>query len=239
VIVLLLAGALLLGGPSAPPDIPPLHPRPAPPPAVAPGTFLVRYASALAVHRTPALESFEYAVEQTGTRELQQVHRVFRSGSSQRDELLSVDGKKLDPPTTHIFLGRPNRYTLEALAPRPSEYAFRYIGSARDGHHVDEIFAVTPDQPGSFDVTQVTIDGVTFLPDEIRFATSSHDGRGSVTFASIETHWVVTGADARAVDAKIVADERITFGRYRFPDALPPSTFLTPRPLPSFAPPPY
>jgi hypothetical protein len=183
--------------------------------------------------------SFEYTVEQTGARDLQQVHRVFRSGTSQRDELLSVDGKKLAPPTTHIFLGRPNRYTVEALAPRPGEYAFRYLGAARDGRHTDEIFATTPYAPGSFNVTQVTIDGLTSLPDEIRFATAAHAGSGSVTFGRIQTYWVVTGADARATYAKVVADERIAFANYRFPVALPPSTFLTPRPLPTFAPPPY
>jgi hypothetical protein len=238
VIALLLAAALLGDGPTAPPDIPPLHARPTPRPALAPQTVLARYAEALASHRTPSVMSFEYAVDQTGARDLQETHRVFRSGSSQRDELLSVDGKRLDPPTTHIYLGRSNRYTLESLAPRPSLYAFRYVGSVRDGHHADEVFATTPLEPGSFDVTEVTIDGVTFLPDAIRFASATRDGRGSIAFGRIAGNWVVTAADARATYDKVPAAEHIAFGNYRFPAALPSSTFLTPRPLPTFKPPP-
>jgi hypothetical protein len=239
VIALLLAAALLLPGPSAPPDIPPLHARPTPPPAVAPSTFLARYAVALAAHRTPDVLSFEYTVDQTGARDIEEVHRVFRSGSSQRDELLSVGGKRLDPPTTRIFLGRRNRYTLEALAPRPSEYRFRYLASVRDGRHTDEVFATTPYDPGSFNVTQVTIDGETSLPTTIRFTTNSYAGGGSISFGRVQAYWLATAANASATYAKVVADERITFASYRFPNALPPSTFLTPRPLPSFKPPPF
>lgn len=236
---LLLAAALLLDGPSAPPDVPPLHAPPTPPPAVAPSTVLARYAAALTEHRTPAVLSFEYTVEQTGAQNIEEVHRVFRSGSSQRDELLSVDGKRLDPPTTHIFLGRRNRYTLESLAPRPSEYTFHYVAEVRDGHHTDEVFATTPYESGSFNVTRVTIDGLSYLPVRIEFATSSYRGKGSVTFGPVEAHWMALAANASAITAKLVADERISFGHYRFPVALPPSTFLTPRPLPSFKPPPF
>jgi hypothetical protein len=73
----------------------------------------------------------------------------------------------------------------------------------------------------------------------IRFATSSYAGSGSVTFARVQTHWMPALATARATYAKIVAEERIAFGNYRFPPALPASTFLTPRPLPTFRPPPF
>ena len=236
---LLLAAALAGAGPSAPPDVPPLHPRPTPPPAVAPGTILARYAEALAANRTPAVLSFEYTVDQTGARDIQETHRVFRSGSSLRDELLRVQGKRLDPPTTHVFLNRSNRYTLEALAPHAGNYSFRYLTSVPDGRHADEVFATTPLVPGSFNVTQVTIDGITALPVAIRFSTGSYDGSGSVTFARVQTHWMPTLATARATYAKVVAEERIAFGNYRFPASLPESTFLTPRPLPSFRPPPF
>jgi hypothetical protein len=236
VIAVLLAAALTGGGPSAPPDVPPLHPRPTPPPAVAPAVVLERYAAALTAHHTPAVLSFEYSVDQTGARDIQEVHRVFRSGASQRDELLVVDGKSLVPPTTHIFRGRPNRYAIEAIAPRPSEYAFRYLASVRDGHHTDAVFATTPRVPGSFNITQIRIDGITALPDEIRFVTDVHNGSGSVAFGRVQTYWMVQAASARAVSAKVVATEHITFGSYRFPKALPASTFLTPRPLPSFRP---
>jgi hypothetical protein len=236
---LLLAAALAGAGPTAPPDVPPLHPRPTAPPAVAPATILDRYAAALAANRTPSVVSFEYIVDQTGARSIEETHRVFRSGDSLRDELLRVDGKRVDPPTVRVYLGRTNRYTLEALAPHPGNYAFRYLTSVPDGRHADEVFATTPYVPGSFNVTQVTIDGVTALPVAIRFATAAHDGSGSVTFGRVETHWVPTLATARATYAKVVAEERISFGNYRFPTSLPESTFLTPRPLPSFRPPPF
>jgi hypothetical protein len=101
------------------------------------------------------------------------------------------------------------------------------------------VFATTPYVPGSFNVTQVTIDGITALPVAVRFATTSHDGSGSVTFARVQTHWMPAVATARATYRKVVAEERIAFGNYRFPPSLPQSTFLTPRPLPSFRPPPF
>lgn len=240
-IALLLAAVLgvMSPPPTAPPDIPPLHPRPTPPPAVAPATMLARYAAALAVNPTPAVLSFEYSLDQTGARDIQQTHRVFRSGLSERDELLTVEGKALSPPGIHIFLGHRNRYAIEALAPRPEAYIFRYVASVRDGHHVDEVFATTPRSATGVRIEQVTIDGVTALPDMIRFSTQVHAGRGSVAFGRVQKHWMATTASATATVAKSPAIEHITFYRYRFPGSLGASTFSTPKPLPSFAPPRY
>jgi hypothetical protein len=180
--------------------------------------------------------SFEYSVDQSGARDLQQTHRVFRSGTSQRDELLTVDGKKLDPPSTHIFFGRRDRYAVEALAPRPSKYTFRYIGLVHSGHHNDAVFKTTPLAPADSVIRQVTIDGVSFLPVSISFSTASHKGTGVITFGRIQKAWVPITATAKATYAKLAADERITFSHYRFPDALPVTTFEKPRPLPSFRP---
>jgi hypothetical protein len=240
VIALLLAGVLALTAPpTAPPDIPPLRPRSTPAPAVAPATTLARYAEALAAHRTPSVLSFEYSVDQTGLRDLQQTHRVFRSGNSERDELLTADGKRLNPPSIHIFLGRRNRYSLEALAPRPEAYRFRYIGSVRDARHVDAVFATTPRSATDAEITQVTIDGVSALPVAIHFKTRSHDGGGIVTFGRVQKYWMVISAMATATVAKSPAIEHLAFFRYRFPPSLAASTFSTPRPLPSFRPAPY
>jgi hypothetical protein len=242
VIGLLFAAAVVLMAPTvptAPPDVPPLRPRPTPPPAVAPATMLARYAEALAANPTPSVLSFEYSIDQTGARDIQQTHRVFRSGNSERDELLSIDGKKLVPPSIHIFLGHRNRYALEALAPRPEAYAFRYIGTVRDGRHVDEVFATTPRSPSDVTISRVTIDGVSALPVTIRFVTRSHGGSGSVTFGRVQKHWMATAASATATYAKSLAIEHIVFSRYRFPTTLAASTFSTPRPLPSFRPTPY
>jgi hypothetical protein len=231
VIALLLAAALG-APPSAPPDVPPLHASG----AVNAASTLAKYAEAVAAYHTPHILTFEYTVDQTGARDIEQAHRVFRSGTAQRDELLMVDGKRLEPPSVHIFFGRRNRYTVEALAPKPAAYTFRYIGPVRDGHHTDAVFATTPLAPAASVVRQVTIDGVTFLPVSIRFATSAHKGTGSVTFGRVQKYWLPTLATAKAIYAKLAAEERITFSRYRFPPALPPGTFARPRPLPTFRP---
>ena len=235
-IALLLAAALSVAQPTAPPDVPPLHPRPTPPPKVAPATMLARYAEALAASRTPSVLSFEYSIDQTGPHDLQQTHRVFRSGNSERDELLSSDGKKLDPPSIHIFLGHRNRYAIEALAPRPEAYTFRYLRSVPDGRHLDQVFATTPRSPSDATIVQVTIDGVSALPVAIHFTTKSHDGNGTVTFGRVQKYWMVSAANAMATYAKSMAIERLAFGRYRFPVSLAASTFSTPKPLATFHP---
>jgi hypothetical protein len=227
---LLLAAAL--SAPTAPPDVPPLHPAG----VTSSAGVLTRYAEALAVYKTPPVLSFEYSIDQSGARDIQQTHRVFRSRNQQRDELLSADGKFLEPPVTHIFFGRRNRYAVEALAPRTSKYSFRYIGPLHDGHHTDAVFATTPLAPADSVVKQVTIDGVTFLPVSIRFATSSHKGSGTITFARVGTEWLVVSASAAATYAKLAAVEHISFTHYRFPTVLPKSTFEKPHPLPSFRP---
>jgi len=239
VIGLLLAAAMALTLPTAPPDIPPLRPRPTPPPAIAPATMLARYAQALAANPTPSVLSFEYSIDQTGLNDIQETHRVFRSGTSERDELLSADGKRLSPPAIHIFLGHRNRYALEALAPRPEAYTFRYLATVRDGHHVDEVFATTPRSPSDATVEQVTLDGITALPDAIRFVTREHGGHGSVTFGRVQKYWMATAATATATQGKSLAIEHIAFGSYRFPATLAASTFERPRPLPSFHPAPF
>jgi hypothetical protein len=235
---LLLAAALAVP-PTAPPDIPPLRPRPTPPPAVAPATTLARYATALAAIHTPLVLSFEYSIDQAGARDIQQTHRVFRSGNSERDELLSADGKRLEPPSIHIFLGRRNRYALEALAPRPEAYTFRYLAAVHDGKHVDEVFETVPLSPSPATVAEVTIDGITFLPTAIRFVTNAHGGSGIVSFGRVEKYWMVTAASAVATEAKSSTVEHFSFYRYRFPIGLAPSTFSTPAPLPSFRPAPF
>jgi hypothetical protein len=67
------------------------------------------------------------------------------------------------------------------------------------------------------------------LPLALSFATSSHNGRGSVNFAKREKYWVVVGAAASAREAGGVAHERLVFYHWRFPPALPRSTFAAPR----------
>ena len=212
-----------------------------------PAAVLQRYETALLKVREPQTFTFDYKLEQTGLRTASQTHRVFRSGNDERDETLTVDGKRLSPPKVRIFRGRRNRYTIATLAPRPAEYKFSYVGSRKDGHHVDYLFRLTPIAVRPFAVTEVTIDGVRFLPLSIGFATGLNEGAGTITFGSNARWWVPYAATARATLADSTATERLTFYTYRFPLTLPSSTFtqarrsasgvrLSPLMLPTLAP---
>ncbi len=214
--------------PTAPPDVPPLRD------VTTPARVLDRYAAALAAVVQPPAIAFEYLLEQTGARDLLQLHRVIRRGTDQRDEILAVDGRKLEPPAIRITHGRRDRYDVVALAPKPDAYEFRFVGAQRDGHHEDYVFATTPHGAPAFRVTEVTIDGVTYLPSSIAFETDAHNGSGSISFGRADRFWVPTVATARATYAKLAAQERITFGSYRFPTELPPGTFSRPHRIPAF-----
>ena len=223
---LILAAAFALAQaapPTAPPDVASVRNR------LAPAGVLARYAIALAKQPAPHVISFEYVVEQTGARDLLQIHRVFRSGTNQRDEILSVDGRRLDPPAIRIRRGRRDRYAVAALAPKIDVYDFRFVGAMRVARHEDYVFATTPHAAGAFRVTRVTIDGASFLPTAIAFVTDVHGGSGSVTFVRVDKYWVPAVATARATYAKLAAREKISFMMYRFPESLPPGTFAQPR----------
>jgi hypothetical protein len=200
-----------------------------------PDTVLARYATALAAYTAPPVFSVDYTLEQSGARDMEQMHRVFRSGANERDETLDVDGRKLDPPTTRIFRGRPDHYTVTLLAPKPLQYDFTYLGPHRDGHHLDYVFDATPKLEHAYRVTRVTIDGITFLPVAIDFK-SGADGAGSITFGRDGKWWVPLEVTGRATVEGLAAMERLSFYNYRFPQALPSGTFSGPHPLPSFRP---
>ncbi|HYW53755.1 MAG TPA: hypothetical protein VE826_07295 [Dongiaceae bacterium] len=207
------------------------------PPVLPPDAVLAQYRIALAGLREPRVFAFEYTVQQTGTRSIEQRHRVFRSGSDERDETLAVNGNRTRNPVVRVFRRRPYRYTVAALAPKPSAYDFVYAGPHRDGKHVDYVFTLVPKgKPQSFAFTQVTIDGLTFLPQTVAFADAKHAAHGSVTFAKADRYWVARAASAEANASGGVAREQLSFGAWRFPKALPPSTFSLPRPLPTLPP---
>jgi hypothetical protein len=232
VIGLVLAAALV--APSAPPDVPPLRPRAVAGTRTMPAAaVLARYESALAAQHPPAAITFEYAIEQAGARTLDQTHRVFRSGEDQRDEILTSDGKRLDPPSVRIFRGHRNRYAVESLAPRPALYTFHLIGTVRNGRHDDYVFETSPRVPAAFTVVRIVIDGSSFLPSTIAFVTAAHNGSGTISYVRAANFWVPSVASAHARYENLGATERIVFSRYRFPSSLPPSTFKPPHPLPS------
>src|ERR1700723_645153 len=118
---------------------------------------IAKYAEALAAHKEPPAVSFDYTLEQSGVRALDQRHRVFRSGADERDEVLVVNGRELTTPEIRIFRNRRDRYAIERLAPSVAGYAFAFAGTQHDGHHVDYVFTLTSKAPAAFVVTQVVI----------------------------------------------------------------------------------
>lgn len=240
-IALLALGAAtaLAGAAVVAPALPTAVPVPAATaaPLLAPAVVVARYKAALAKLAEPRVFAVEYRLVQTGTRTIDQSHRVFRSGTDERDETLAVNGNRSKKPVVRIFRRRPYRYTVAALAPKASAYDFVFAGPHKDGKHVDYVFDLAPKgKPPALAFTQVVIDGVTFLPQSVTFATSQHAGRGSVTFVKADRYWVARAASAQANVPGGVAREQLSFARWRFPSSLPRSTFSVPRPLP--APPP-
>ncbi len=210
--------AQILAGPIAP-SSPPAYPE------LAPAVVLERYAAALEKARDPQVLTFDYTLEQTGPRTDTQTHRVFRSGSDERDETFTHDGKPIPKPIVRIFRGRRNRYTVGALAPRVADYIFDFAGVHKDARHLDYVFRLTPKSARQFAITEVTIDGVRFLPLSVAFETALNEGAGSITFGSNSRWWVPYVATAHAMIADDAATEKLTFYTYRFPSTLPPSTF--------------
>lgn len=199
--------------------------------ALTPHDVIEKYQAAVAAVREPRVFTLEYTIEQTGMRSLEQSHRIFRSGGNERDETIAVNGNRATRPQVRVFRGRRYRYTVTALSPKTTAYDFRFVGIRRDGHHVDYVYALRPKTDAAFRFTQVTIDGITFLPNEVNFATRDHGGRGIVAFGKRQKYWVATSAAASADGAGGVASERLVFYAYRFPASLPDSTFAVARPV--------
>ena len=211
-------------------------------PLAAPGTVLAGYASALATLHPPKTVSFEYSVEQLGLHNLEQRHRVYRSGRSERDETLVVNGQKLPRPAIRILNNRTNRYDIAAIAPKPNGYAFAYLGARSGGSGTLYTFRTRPHVPGAFAVSEISVDGRSFLPAIVRFRIAGGHARGSgeLRYGRAEAYWVVRQAQVSVrMTSGATAYERITWSQYQFPASLPRSTFeaprATPAPLPAIA----
>jgi hypothetical protein len=204
-----------------------VSPAAAAPEALPPEVVLIRYVHALATVPVPAIVSFQYNVEQLGGRDIEQTHRVYRSGDDERDETLSVDGQKLVPPQIRIFRSRRDRYVVTNIAPRAEAYDFAFVGVHTTATRVDYVFRATAKQSGTFAVTQVTLDGTRFLPLDVQFATIQNgvQGTGEITYGPSGKYWVPLVASANVSSAIRGGRERITFGSYDFPPSLPPGTF--------------
>ncbi len=201
---------------------------------------LQRYALAIDAVPVPKNVVFTYTVSQVGPSNIEQRHSIFRSGPEVRDETLTVDGVTLARKIVR-FSRRDDRYLVARLAPRPGEYQILFLRSTKEGQRFDYTYEVTPlvRQSGA-SVDRMTIDGTRFLPRVVHFATIGPDakGTGEVVYAPFGQYWMPVLATVDASVKGKPARERITWGDYRFPEELPPSTFQPPKPLPAASPPP-
>jgi hypothetical protein len=194
---------------------------------------LQRYALAIDAVPVPKNVVFTYSVSQAGPSNIEQRHTIFRSGPDVRDETLAVDGIALSRKIVR-FSRRDDRYSVARMAPRAVAYQLLFLRSSKNGKSFDYSYEATPllRQSGA-SVDRLTIDGTRFLPRVMHFRTSGADatGTGEVVYAPFGRYWLPVLA---TVDASVhgkPARERITWGDYRFPEALPPSTFQPPKPL--------
>ncbi|HEY2474244.1 MAG TPA: hypothetical protein VGI19_05520 [Candidatus Cybelea sp.] len=195
---------------------------------------LQRYARAVAGVVSPKVVVYSYTVSQVGANNIEQRHSIYRSGMNVRDETLTIDGIALRHKVVR-FSQHEERYAVTRFAPNAAAYELLFLGTARDGHHLDYVYEATPlNRSTAVWVDRLTIDGANFLPRVVRFHSTGPDlsGSGEVEFAAFGKYWLPVVANASARVAGKPAHERIIWSDYRFPDSLPPSTFQTPRPLP-------
>ncbi len=246
---LLVAAWFALAPGHSPPAAPALAPGHSPPagPARVPAAretsatplgaaaVMTRYLAALAALRRPPAVSFEFALSQLGLHDMEQTHRVYRSGRSERDETLAIDGYTLKAPSVRIINGRSPHYDIATVAPRPDTYRFTPVAARKTPGGYAYVFRTALRRPRAFGVREIEVDSRSFLPAVVRFATTGNGARGAgeLRYGRAELYWVVREAaiTARLRDGKR-ARERIVWTRYRFPPSLPAQTFRAPRPRP-------
>ncbi len=133
------------------------------------------------------------------------------------------------------FARRADRYAVARFAPSRETYELLFLGTAKDGRHLDYVYEATPlNHSAASWIDRLTIDGETYLPRVVHFHTGALDtkGSGEIEFAPFGKYWMPVMATARAQVKGKPAREQITWSDYRFPESLPPSTFQPPKPLP-------
>ena len=186
----------------------------------------------------PRVVVYSYTISQVGPSNVEQHHRIYRSGAAVRDETLSVDGMALSRKIVRIS-NRVDRYTVDRFAPKTDAYELLFLGTAKDGHHFDYVYEATPLNPSAATwIDRVTIDGVNFLPRAVHFHSSALgvEGTGDIEFAAFGRYWMPVIADAQARIRGKLARERIVWTDYRFPESLPTSTFQRAQALPQATP---
>ncbi|HTA55291.1 MAG TPA: hypothetical protein VK755_11175 [Candidatus Acidoferrales bacterium] len=199
---------------------------------------LQRYAVAVGAAPVPKAVVFTYTISQVGPNNIEQRHRIYRSGTDVRDETISVDGIALGRKAVR-FSRREDRYTVDRFAPRSDAYELLFLGTARDGRHLDYVYEATPlTKPPGATIDRLTIDGVNFLPRVVHFHGAGLDvtGSGEIEFGPFGKYWMPVMAAAQAHVKGKPARELLTWSEYRFPESLPTSTFQAPEPLPHATP---
>ncbi|HTV74182.1 MAG TPA: hypothetical protein VME66_10795 [Candidatus Acidoferrales bacterium] len=196
-------------------------------PLLPPALVLAAYQEELTQESPPTALIFEYTVEQAGPHYIEQTHRIYRQGTSERDEILEVDGRVLPVPAVRILTRRTDRYDVTSVAPREPQYEFSFVRLLQVGSRFDYVFRTLNRAGGEFAVTDLTINGQSLLPSVIDFRSTNATGRafGRLTYAWVDDNWLIREASVSAhVDGAPVR-ERITWMNYEFPQALPASTF--------------
>ncbi len=200
---------------------------------------LQRYAMAVARLSVPRAVVYSYTVSQVGANNIEQRHRIYRSGMAVRDETISIDGIALRRKMVR-FSNHSDRYAVTRFAPQPETYQLLFLGTIKDAHHLDYVYEATPlSHTAPSWIDRITIDGVRFLPRMVHFHSNGlqADGRGTIEFAPFGKYWMPIAAVAQARVKGKPAREMIVWSDYRFPSALPPSTFQAPKPLAPATPP--
>ncbi len=192
-----------------------------------------RYARSLLHAALPKVLVFSYTVSQAGPHDIEQAHRIYRSGDLVRDETLLVDGAA--KKTIRIARYR-NRYALDTLAPSIAAYTFLFQTAQRSGSSIQYAFRAIPNAPrAGFVIDEMVLDGKRFLPLLLRFhdVSASARGRGTIAFGRAGRYWVPLSAMVEGSVNGKPAREHIAFSAYSFPMSLPKSTFQAPKPLPT------
>lgn len=203
---------------------------------LSPSLVLMRYNARLAGARRPTSVVFQYTVAQLGLHNFEQTHRVYRSGASERDETVVVDGHTLQYPSIRVFAKRSDRYDVAAVAPRSGSYRFTFSGVHRGARSESYVFKTARVTNGAFAVSEIEVDGRAFLPSVVRFKIAGNGARGSgeLRFGRSQSYWLVHQADVSSrLTNGTTAHERITWSNYQFPASLPSSTFSQRRVVPT------
>ncbi|HEY0797686.1 MAG TPA: hypothetical protein VGD50_00980 [Candidatus Baltobacteraceae bacterium] len=188
---------------------------------------LERYQEQLAQTSPPPALIFDYTIEQVGPHDIEQVHHVYRQSTTERDEIVAIDGNRLGRPSVTISARRTDRYDITSVAPRTSQYDFTFIRLAPSGDHFDYVFRTDTRTTAAFNVVDLTIEGDSFLPSIIDFRSTNADGKafGRLSYGHVDDHWLIHDATVSAsVDGKPVR-EHLSWINYEFPLSLPASTF--------------